>query len=173
MNSAISRSPGHCSYLARSTGRQITQSLFSYALTKEHLDLQFREASLARGHTHAHGEECPERQEQIMERCLVSPTSPPTEGDRCLVSPTSPPTEGDRCLVSPTSQPTEGDRCLVSPTSPPTEGDRCLVSPTSPPTEGDRCLVSPTSPPTEGDRTFPSYVIRYISLLLVKSIDDI
>ena len=46
--------------------------------------------------------------------------------------------------------------------------------PLSHPLKGsERCLMSLTSPPTEGDRALPSYVIRYISHLFEKSIDDI
>ena len=46
--------------------RHTTRSLFSHTRAKVRpREIQYRKTSLTRGHSHAHGDECPERHEQV------------------------------------------------------------------------------------------------------------
>ena len=46
--------------------RQTTRSLLFHTGAKVRpREIQYRKTSLTRGHSHAHGDECPERQEQV------------------------------------------------------------------------------------------------------------
>lgn len=71
--------------------RQITWSLLSHTWPKVRPgDIPFRNASLTRGHSHAHCEECLERHEQVQNRYIVFSFHHPRKEIECISDPRRP-----------------------------------------------------------------------------------